>query len=958
MNLYKLFVLVIICTPTLFAQIAQGPAAGSVPGGVIVTTDNFEPFDGPADVGVVHHHPVVPLSPPPPNMPPPTGPEGSNYIEDPSVQPDAVLGPPPITVASFMGNNSFGGFPPDPHLAVGPNHLIHVVNSSFRISDKAGTTLKTISANAWYQSVLPSSGPFDPKVHYDHHARRWIMVWDNQNDATQTAYFLISVSDDDNPLGTWFNWAIPSNVYGSSNSGTWQDYQGVGYDKDAYYITGRHFGFISGYFGNAIRVLPKAQFLGGTPGAITWWDFWALRDNFGNDVDGVRPAIVYSAPSEYYVAGPPSLTNGTYFALYRITNTLGTPSLSCTHVPATAWSNAPNAGQLGGGTAIEAGTSRIRHEPIYRDSSLWMAHSIANGAYSSVRYVRINTPTNTAIEDVALGATGFWHFYPALAVDKDNNIGITFTRSGLTEYAGAYYTWRFASDPPGLRPTELIQPGVANYVRLGSGRNRWGDYMGAALDPADRNSMWFFTEYVSSVNNFNCWVHGIRLAPFDGPRISSSVVTRDFGRVEAGLVSDTLEVKLNNVGSTTLTISSITKNSPAFNLIGLPSFPVNLVTYDSLKFRVYFQPSAHGTIDDTVVVASNDTSNPAMQISVRGKGVVIGHAQAGTMYGTSTLTSITEPSRLFTVNTSTGVATAKGETGISEIQGLAVRLSNMELIGTLASPTGTTFYRVASEYGDALPLRAIAIGNIRAIAFTPGDTLYAGTTTGALYRINLGTGDTVFVGTSSLIYSGFSINPVTGKLWASVRPPIVGRDRIYTVDVSTGQGTLIGTTGDNLITPYITFDALGNLYGLKGSGSQTNTLINIDTTTAAGTAIGSTGVSGLLAITMRNDSVGTVSVDDQPPTGVPDSYRLHQNYPNPFNPITRIVFSIPVSEPGPVSLRVFDMLGREVATLIHRSLPAGTYEVAFDAGDLASGLYFYRLRAGSFMETKKMLLTK
>jgi len=386
-------------------QIAQGPATGSVPSGVIVNTDNFLSVDSPVHGGKAHQHPIVVPEPASGSVIRPTAPEGSNLRNLLPGGSDFPPPPPPITIASFAGNNVTNGFPPDPYMAVGPNHIIQVINSSFRISDKAGNTLKTIQADAWYQTALANPGAFDPKVLYDHHAHRWFMVWDNENSSTLTAYFLVSISDDDNPLGIWFNWAIPANVYGSTNSGTWQDYPGLGYDSQAYYITGRHFGFVSGYFGNAVRIIPKAQLLGSTPGSLTWTDMWNLHDLSGRDMDGVRPAYVYSFPNEYYLAGPPSLSGGSYFDVFRITNPTGTPSISCTAVPVTAWSEAQNAGQLGGGTLIETGGSRLRQEPIYRDSSLWMVHSIFNGGYSAVRYVRINTVTNMAVEDVAAGTT-------------------------------------------------------------------------------------------------------------------------------------------------------------------------------------------------------------------------------------------------------------------------------------------------------------------------------------------------------------------------------------------------------------------------------------------------------------------------------------------------------------------------------------------------------------------------
>ncbi|RMF59353.1 MAG: T9SS C-terminal target domain-containing protein [Calditrichaeota bacterium] len=88
----------------------------------------------------------------------------------------------------------------------------------------------------------------------------------------------------------------------------------------------------------------------------------------------------------------------------------------------------------------------------------------------------------------------------------------------------------------------------------------------------------------------------------------------------------------------------------------------------------------------------------------------------------------------------------------------------------------------------------------------------------------------------------------------------------------------------------------------------------------------------------------------------PESFSLSQNYPNPFNPATTIRFQLPQS--GFVSLKVYDLTGREVAVLVKEQKPAGTYQVSFDAGQLASGVYFYRLKSGEFQQTRKMLLVR
>ena len=89
---------------------------------------------------------------------------------------------------------------------------------------------------------------------------------------------------------------------------------------------------------------------------------------------------------------------------------------------------------------------------------------------------------------------------------------------------------------------------------------------------------------------------------------------------------------------------------------------------------------------------------------------------------------------------------------------------------------------------------------------------------------------------------------------------------------------------------------------------------------------------------------------------LPDKYELSQNYPNPFNPSTRIKYSILAD--GLVTLKVYDVLGSEVTTLVNENKQAGFYEVEFNASSLANGVYFYRLQAGDFVETKKMILLK
>lgn len=97
-------------------------------------------------------------------------------------------------------------------------------------------------------------------------------------------------------------------------------------------------------------------------------------------------------------------------------------------------------------------------------------------------------------------------------------------------------------------------------------------------------------------------------------------------------------------------------------------------------------------------------------------------------------------------------------------------------------------------------------------------------------------------------------------------------------------------------------------------------------------------------------------VDVKDNDGIPTEYSISQNYPNPFNPTTRLKFSLPKT--AQTKLTIYDLLGREVQTLINRELEAGYHEVNFDASKLTSGTYFYRIESGSFVQTKKMILVK
>jgi hypothetical protein len=483
-------------------------------------------------------------------------------------------------------------------------------------------------------------------------------VWDLFDDPSLTAYWLVSVSDDSDPMGNWCNFAFPAHLNGMTNSLNWGDYPKAGYDDQAVYISGRQFTFNtgSGYLFQycKLRIIPKSELYATNCGPVNYTDFWNFRDpsNPSNIVDGPPIAAVHldsPANKAYIVVDADYFPTSTFITLWTLDDPLGNPTLAAVNIPTAAapWPN--NGNQLGGGTPrIDVGRRAYRNA-VYKDDQLWTSCPIGGGAgnaYTFARYVRLDVVNQTLLEDAALGANGFYYLYPAAMVDEDNNLVMVFSRSADTEYVGAAFTGRREGDPPGLAPSVMLKEGEGNYVVTFSGtRNRWGDYMGIALDPQYPAVIWGMAEYAAAVNTWGNWIGAFAY------RYTASGIVKDavsgnpieFAQIEVMETGRKIETDSTGAYSFGTPTENVTLNVSAF-------------AYRDTTITLTLTPNVPGVLDILMQPEIEATISGQVLDPASGSGIVadLEFYPEGNPYPGPYLTTSTDPNGNYSVSTIIG----------------------------------------------------------------------------------------------------------------------------------------------------------------------------------------------------------------------------------------------------------------------------------------------------------------
>jgi hypothetical protein len=436
-------------------------------------------------------------------------PAGPAVLEEPAAA--------PVPLGNFQGLVDTGWFPPDCTMAAGPQHVLIAVNSSVAVYTKAGAVAqqpRTLSA--WFGNVISGAKIFDPRAVYDQHANRWVILAAAlpSSPGAQQSFFLLSVSQSADPLAGWWNYKLDATKDGSTATNNWADYPCLGVDNQALYVTANMFKFGGNFAYAKLRILNKAPLLSG--GTATWFDFTKLQnlDNPATLAFTVQPCLTFGAPqvqhlvNSYFTAAPTQ----NRLTLWSVTNPTTAPVLTRRTVTTDPYGQPPKADQKGGGEGLNSGDVRILNA-IFRGGSVWAALTTAHNWAESVNrtaahWFQINATSGALVQQGIYGSKGLHYFYPAVMPDTNGNMTMVCCRCGTSEYASIRYTGRKATDPLGqLQGSALLKAGLGNSQRLDAqGRNRWGDYAGIAVDPADQREVWFYSMFADAGNKWGTWV--------------------------------------------------------------------------------------------------------------------------------------------------------------------------------------------------------------------------------------------------------------------------------------------------------------------------------------------------------------------------------------------------------------------------------------------------------------------
>lgn len=421
-----------------------------------------------------------------------------------------LVSPPPAASFAALGDNNTV-IPPDVNGAAGPSHLMVTLNSQVRIQNRTGGIISTVSLNSFW-SGTGATGVFDPKILYDPYQNHW-MFTAVSNSRSSASSVLIGVSQTSDPTGAWNLYRIDADP---ANAG-WADYPSFGFNKNWIVVQVNMFGVVGDAFlGSNVYAFNKANLYAGGAGLFT-----LFLDGTGGFAQ--TPAITHdSALSTMYLLEDWN-GNSSGMGVLRLSTITGAVG-SETYTPgvvfpsvADPWEDIGSTGftdfapQLGSAQKIMCNDARMQNT-VYRNGSLWSAHTIflpaGSGTRCSAQWWKLSTAgailDRGRIDDPS---GNIFYAFPSIAVNKNNDALLGFSRFSAAQFASGNYAFRAASDPAAtFRIDTVLKAGEASYFKtFGGGRNRWGDYSGTVMDPVNDVDFWTIQEYAATPSGSSRW---------------------------------------------------------------------------------------------------------------------------------------------------------------------------------------------------------------------------------------------------------------------------------------------------------------------------------------------------------------------------------------------------------------------------------------------------------------------
>lgn len=942
----------------------------------------------------------------------------------------------PSPTSNFMGLNdipmvdsSYIIIPPDVSGGVGPTKVMCGFNNNYRVQDKTtGATLLTVGTATFWNSVVSDKRLLnmltDPRTTYDPINNRWLVAMQTTNNPS---LILFGVSQTSDPAGSWFLYAVSPGFGSGGTAAPLLDFPILGFNKNWLVVT------INGYSatgqfregGCMIASYPLAR--AGTLSSVT------NVTQASNTHFCTAPCVTLSATEDtlFLVAHLSSL-NATY-EVDRITGT-STPTYTSgasNTRPGGGWTqpngqllpqSAPNSGTSSCGATpcpIETQDSQVRSAPTFRVDAtsgrqyIYYTQTIeltSPSAHTAVQWTKITTSTTPAFADggrIEDPTATLWYAYPHIAVNSNGDFLIGFSQFGSAQHPASGYAWHDHADGLGtLRDPFIYKAGEDYYHKdFGGGRNRWGDFTTAQVDPSDDLSLWTLQEYAKTRTSTDDGTSGSNGSKWSTwwasvtPTSTTFTITASAGA--NGSISPSGSVIVSQGASQGFTI---TPNScyqvadvlvdgvsvgavTSYTFMNVQASHTISASFSLIGYTITASAGANGGISPNGATPVNCgasqgftiTPNSCYQVAdVKVDGISVG---AVTSYTFTNVQANHTISASFAINGPFAITASAGANGSISPNGavpvncgasqgftitanLHAQIKDVLVDGvSVGAVPNYTFNNVqanhtiaASFAPDSFTLTISIAGN-GTVGKAPDQPKYeygTGVTITATPAAGWGfqgwSGDTATV-TNPLSFTMIASRAITAT-FSDTTPPTA-----QVVAPTGGQVLLLGSNAslqwsasDN--TAVTAIDLLlsrtgpGGPFdpiatGLANSGSYSWAVSGAITTAAYLEVVAHDG-AGLTGAALSDSFV--ISDGTSGVGGHPvTEFALPAIAPNPVRGLARIRFAVP--RVAAVRVSVLDVQGREVAILAEGVYEPGMHEAAWGAAEARPGLYFVRMTA-------------